>query len=277
MKKIIFLFAMVLTAGMVMAQQNVWVTQTGYGNTANITQDAERSGVTSSIFAVQSGTWNALNANQLGETNYIDLKQTGANNIAEMKQLTREIHGPGGTNTANVLQSGNANTANLTQREDNQGGYDFSVNYVNAVQSGNNNNYNLNQGRPGLFPYIPNNTSLLIQAGYANSAVMNQSGRHDYSEIRQSGNWNSALLDQRGIDQGDVAPVSSWARSFSWQTGSNNSLGIQQAYHLNNEYAESYQNGTANTTNITQIGFSIQDVISVQHGSGDIINVLQTQ
>lgn len=279
MKKIIILFTMVLAVSMANAQQTTWVTQTGYDNTANVTQEACISGLSSAIYGVQTGTWNTLNATQTGMNNYIELRQDGARNVADMKQSTCDFPGTtiGGNNSADIYQSGNYGTANLVQKEVSGGGWDFDVNYANAVQSGSHNNYNLQQGRVifgANVPYIPKNTSLLRQSGYANDAGIMQGGKTDYSEIRQTGTWNRADLHQRGIDQDGPSNYSE-AISYSWQTGARNTLDILQDNNPNVESVNSVQSGSYNITNVEQIGKLVQNVVSAQHGSHDVINVLQ--
>lgn len=280
MKKLIFLFAMVLTAGMVMAQQTTWVTQSGDRNVANITQDATVSGHSSAIYAVQSGDWNELNTYQHGMDNYIELKQFGERNTADMKQYTKDVRATSGNNTADIYQRGNYGTANLIQKEANTGGWDFDRNLATAIQSGNHNNYNLEQGRISQLsdlPYVPTNTSFLTQSGNRNNAGIDQAGRYDYSEIVQNGDRNTARLQQIGIDpdDGEVSVLYSDVRSYSWQRGTSNLLNIEQKNSPSLESVESVQNGYANTTNVTQTGINLQEVTSIQRGTADIINVVQ--
>lgn len=272
MRKFGILFAMVFTVSMVMAQKTTWVTQSGFGNVANVTQSACVSLDAVALYANQSGTWNTLNVDQAGSDNYIELYQSGANNTADMTQLTCNINNPGPAaygNDADVYQSGNSNSASLIQKEDDTDGWDYSQNNANAIQSGNNNAYTLVQG---TVKWQPVNAQSLVQSGTGNSADIDQTGFSSDSEIRQPGDWNTADLDQSGPS----GIGSAYTKSYSWQVGgSNNLVDIGQTGNPGLQYANSVQDGTSNTTNVYQSSWAVQQVVSSQDGSGDIINVTQ--
>lgn len=282
MKKLVFLFAMVLIAGFVMAQKTTTLVQSGNSNIATVDQMACLSGAVNSIFATQSGNWNTLTTFQKGWDNNIDLLQSGDHNTADMTQETCDFGTSHGYNTAKVVQYGDANKADLSQMEtDGDGGdawilgypvvleMDRSINLANATQSGNSNSYTLKQGRD---EYIPDNTSYLVQSGNSNNADVDQLGFNNYSEIRQTGDWNTADLLQDGADI-SLSAVNT-DKSYSWQTGVHSTLNVKQVGDVDEQLAESVQNGSANTTNILQVGKTVQNVNAWQYGT-DVIDVDQ--
>ena len=283
MKKLIFLFAMVLAVSFAMAQKTTTIVQSGVNNVATVDQMACMSGDANYIFATQSGNNNELTTFQKGWDNNIDLMQSGNNNSADMTQETCDYGTGHGLNTAKVVQRGNGNNADLSQMEtdgnDADGWFfgipvvpeqDRSINLADAVQSGNANNYTLNQGREA---YIPDNTSYLVQSGNRNMADLNQLGFNNYSEIRQPGSLNEAGLLQTGAD---ISILSyNMDESFSWQTGARNKLEIKQVGDVDEQLAESRQNGVANETTILQVGYTVQNVDAWQAGSADVIDVDQ--
>lgn len=285
MKKLIFLFAMVLAVSFAMAQKTTTIVQSGVNNVATVDQMACMSGDANFIFATQSGNNNELTTFQKGWDNNIDLMQSGNNNNADMTQETCDFGENHGFNTAKVVQRGNGNNADLSQMETAGDGIDWgsfmgfpvpgveldrSINLADAVQSGNANNYTLNQGREA---YIPDNTSYLVQSGNRNMADLNQLGFNNYSEIRQPGNLNEAELLQTGAD---ISILSyNMDESYSWQTGARNKLEVKQVGDVDEQLAESRQNGVANETSILQVGYTVQNVDAWQAGSADVIDVDQ--
>lgn len=274
MKKLSLILGMVLAVGMVMAQMTTVAHQFGIGNLANVTQSASATIVeTATINAVQLGSWNVLNTSQTGLMNYIDLNQGGANNTANMTQMSHDAAFVGGNNTADILQTGNNGKANLVQGEPALGsGADVSTNTARAKQYGQNNTYNASQGARYN---VPTNVSTLEQGGLGNLAGITQKGRKNTSNIAQGGNWNKAYLDQ-GNDTYINTPPSMipFGSSYSSQTGTNGIVGVNQHGNPGLQYANSIQNGTANTTNIKQLSDRTQLVEFVQSGT-DIINVTQ--
>lgn len=285
MKKLILFFAMVFAVSMVMAQKTTTLVQAGVNNTADVTQMACLSGDDNFIIATQSGNYNGLTTLQVGWNNDIDLKQSGNHNTADMTQETCDYDESHGYNTAKVLQNGHNNTANLSQMEEDGGltdiGYvwgfpvpinpemDRSINVADATQSGNSNSYTLNQGRQ---THIPDNESYLVQSGAYNGADINQLGFDNYSEIRQPGYDNAADLLQEGPT---LFASSSMDVSKSWQTGSLNGLIVKQTGEVDEQLAISRQDGYQNQTEITQVGFTVQNVDARQDGNGDVVNVSQ--
>jgi hypothetical protein len=270
MKKLSLVLMMVFAAILVMAQKTTWINQLGNGNLANITQSSFVSGDANAIYAVQDGTGNILNTEQDGQNNYIKLDQGGTSNSAVMKQFVQHQLQPAGVNTADINQTGISGSANLLQSEINAipGTYEYATNTVHATQSGNNNAYVLNQGE---LPWQPVNAQYLTQSGNGNVANILQTGITDYSEITQSGNGNVGNLHQP-TTAGGIGT----AKSYSWQTGTSNTLSILQDIDNSLQYVESTQNGVSNTTNVSQISWHAQQVIGNQFGTSDIINVSQT-
>ena len=263
MKKVSLVLALGLVVTFAMAQKTTWITQSGNGNLADVTQILGSDAAPNSIYATQSGDLNTLNTEQRGVTNYIELVQSGDENTANMDQFTSAT---GITNTAVVVQSGAWNKANLTQKEDPLVGLDNSKNKATATQSGTQNSYVLKQGGE---EWGTTNEQYLNQSGASNKADVSQIGYTDYSEINQSANWNKAKLNQTA-GQGGVGT----ATSNSWQTAASNMLDILQQYDSGKLQANSVQNGAGNTTNIEQQSNNILNVVSQQLGS-DIINVKQ--
>lgn len=275
MKKLSLIFALVFAVGFVMAQKTTWVTQSGTSNVATINQDAGLAGGydQNAIFAVQSGNYNALTTLQSGKDNYLELAQSGTGNSATMEQATKATLPAGGVNNAFISQGGVSNAATLIQGQNplDALGYNHSTNTAHATQSGQNGSYVLNQGMLGN-GYDPKNTQFLTQSGISNTADLNQKGYTNYSEVLQSGNYNAADLDQA-----DAAMNSSviWDKSFSTQIGTSNLLDVYQHGNPGLQEATSNQNGVSNKTNIKQLSWNKQDVVSQQSGTGDVINVTQ--
>jgi len=278
MKKLfISIVAVLFAVSMTYAQSTTFVTQSGNYNTANVNQDLSNPNAplrTSSIYATQSGSYNLLNADQLGSANYINLNQSGYSNTANMNQLTLNATSYGYTNNADITQGGNYNSASLTQKQD--PGTDYSTNTVHANQSGNHNSYTLGQGIPtnaGTM-FQPINNQFLTQSGDYNSASLSQGGQTQYSEINQTStaNGNYAQLTQRG----ESGMSSSWDKSYSWQSGSNNNVMIDQVGSPSGgEFGTTYQDGNYNHTGVTQNSWSLQNVTSDQHGNHNSLDVNQ--
>ena len=281
MKKLSLILGMMLAVSMVMAQTTkTTIGQDGVRNVANVTQEACLSGNPTTIMAVQAGSWNVLNTSQTGMQNYIELRQAGVQNKANMEQLTCDVAwegsgSAGGTNTADIYQTGTYGKANLSQKETVDGTVvppnpDLSNNVARATQSGNDNTYNLDQGSR---TWKPTNFSTLTQTGNRNMAGIDQFGATNYSNIKQFGMYNKANLDQHNKNIFNT-PTTWWSKSYSTQTNKGNLLNVLQHGNANLQYAESYQNGNANKTNIKQVSMQTQLVAAVQHGT-DIINVTQ--
>jgi hypothetical protein len=268
MKKIVFHFAIVYVSIYVMAQKVTFLTQAGNANMANITQTSLISLDANAIYAVQSGIGNTMNSTQTGNSNYVELSQGGGSNQANMAQLATDVvAAPGGNNVADIHQGGISNTANLLQKELNAtpANYSFDNNVSRAQQTGEDGHFNLNQG---TVAWQPTNYSELYQSNTNNVADLNQTGLVSTSYITQIGAGNAADLDQSG------ASAFGSETSFSSQEGSGNLISVFQHDNPASEYAESYQDGIGNTTNIHQKSWGPQTVSALQEGT-DIINVLQ--
>lgn len=279
MKKVSLVLGMVLAVSMAMAQKTTWVTQSGNGNEANVTQQASLvdGNDATSIYATQTGAWNVLNTDQSGNNNYIELNQNGNNNTANMIQKTLENIAFGGINNALVYQAGSANAANLTQKEADQSRItvDLSKNTSVATQAGTNGTFNLNQGGA---TFKPENVQTLYQTGNGNMANIDQKGIKDMSTIAQTGAWNGANLKQL-----EVGMSAAFDKSYSSQAGHNNTLNVTQDTDApiilvggtGIQYAESYQASSQSTTNINQNSAGVQQVVGSQAGTNDHLNVTQ--
>lgn len=272
MKKLSFIFAMVLAGSMAMAQagKTTWITQSGNGNLADVKQTAglDNYGYAAnlepnSIFATQSGNSNTLNTEQRGASNFIELTQGGEKNEATMKQFTLVA---ASSNTAVINQSGNKNIADLLQKEDPLVFPDDSKNKATATQSGTLGTYNLKQGGD---EWAPTAEQSLTQSGTKNMAEIKQVGISIVSEINQSGNLNTAELDQLGTQGGRGTAI-----SYSSQTGTSGLIDIDQYYDAGKLVANSVQNGVSNTTDIEQKSNHILNVTAMQLGA-DIITIDQ--
>lgn len=259
MKKLVFLFAMVLAVSMAMAQKIATVTQNGNYNTADVFQNS-MDGDANSIYATQSGDFNDLITEQRGNNNYLELTQGGDFNDATMEQFSKGT--APNLNNALLVQSGLWNTVTLSQKEDPLNFPDNSHNVGRMTQSGNHNTYVLNQGGN---EWNPLNENYLVQSGNNNEADVDQFGYTDFSDIRQFGTSNEASLIQTA-GQGGAGT----ATSYSVQLGTDNQLDILQDYDPLSQYANSYQNGGGNTTNLRQEGNGAQTVVAVEDGTDAI-------
>ena len=271
MKKLSLVFVLTLAVGMAMAQKTTVITQSGNWNSADVSQTAGTFAYgnhaeldANSIFATQSGNSNTLNTEQRGSSNFVELMQSGENNTANMKQFT--LVG-GSLNTAKIMQSGNLNKVDLLQKEDPLVFPDDSKNKATATQSGTNGSYKLVQGGD---EWSPTAEQSLTQSGIGNKADVLQIGIKIVSDIAQSNNFNSAILNQNGTQGGRGIAISN-----SWQSGASNLLDIHQYYDAGDLEANSVQNGLSNKTNIQQNSNHILNVVGTQLGVGDMINVKQ--
>lgn len=274
MKKLGLFLVGMFVVGFVMAQKTIWLTQSGIGNSANLSQtDLLLGGYqANSIFAIQSGDNNLLKTYQNGKINNLELTQgLGSGNSAVMTQETFDATSiPGGTNTATIKQSGNGNYAKLDQFEDqlyNGSNFSFEKNIANATQSGNNNVYVINQGKHA---WQPMNEQTLDQSGYNNLATIVQNGYNDLSNINQIADNNDAYLTQNG--PGSAGEV----KSYSKQLGSFNYLNVNQpGGNPLLQYVKSDQSGNSNQTDVNQLGQFVQQVDAQETGNNNILNVTQ--
>ncbi|HDR50353.1 MAG TPA: hypothetical protein ENN90_01860 [Mariniphaga anaerophila] len=220
MKKLVFFFAMVFAASMVMGQNTVDLTQTGANqestvdqagiNDAKVTQFTDNDGVQKST-----------------------IKQNGLRNdvIVEQNQT-----GGGGNqqNTAFIQQIGNDN---FGKQYENAPGYNGGQ-HATAYQTG-----NLNDVRQSIFSGY---TEALYtwQEGNENDAIQEATGGgHNYGNIYQWGNENWAKQEIFGTNQGSGA-----ADILIEQDGSLNKarqLFTQGGFSQRNN-GEIYQNGWRN-------------------------------
>jgi len=215
MKKVIFLFAMVLAVSFAMAQNTLNVAQTGSENDANVNQ------VGTEIYmdVVSTGNGNEVNVNQIGtELNVADptvsgyVHQTGDANEATLSQdgqkIDFKIDQQGGLNKAQVDQSGSwlqDETLGLKQIRTGEKGNIADIKQANSLQSldvlqrGSNNRITSDQkGNTNQFS--------AYQLGEDNKAEIRQDGTnnfHDWNDkvnnnLRQQGNLNEAYINQFG-------------------------------------------------------------------------------
>lgn len=259
MKKLSLVLGLVFAASFAMAQHTSTVTETGSGNTANITQGFDGTGTSlqGNISAVtQTGDDNGavvIQTNngfggqahestilQVGDLNKASVEQRNATGNAFISQI-------GGNNTANILESGNFDTpapaAGIAP-------YD-----AYALQNGDFNKINMTiygDGASAVAIQNGNNNEILQQLGqgvgdkvFKSSAYANQDGNRNYA---------SQIMEGQGF-AGDIDVA--FERERIWQNGDDN-----KAYQLQTDnslpasvnYAEVRQTGNNNLSNQTQTG-----------------------
>lgn len=180
MKKLIFLFTMVLAIGMTMAQNKANLTQTGENqeaiinqaglNTAKVTQFTDNKGVQKST-VIQSGERNVV---------VVEQNQTGGG-------------GNSPANTAFIQQIGNDNYGNQYEKAP---GYN-SGQKVEARQIGNSNDV-----RQSIFSGYTESL-FASQTGNENDAIQEATGGgHNHANISQLGNLNWAKQEINGNNNG---------------------------------------------------------------------------
>ncbi|WP_319480861.1 hypothetical protein [uncultured Draconibacterium sp.] len=248
MKKLVFLFAMVLFAGFAMAQQNKseiiqasadnavtvnqvaetdeplngtysWVNQQGSSNTAAVDQQhtGDLNSRTGNLDAYIDQLGNDNDATQLqgphsqqGAT-YAKIWQGGNENTAFQNQVK---YG----NSAEIYQGGNGNTARQAQDIDLplDGEGSFNMAYIN--QSGDDNSADQHQdgwaNEATVYQEGSGNTATQNQVAWVSDAYISQSGNDNTATQDQSGKLNSASIDQSASESGATqTQVSSGARA----------------------------------------------------------------
>ena len=264
MKKLIFLFTMVLAVSMVMAQTNNTseISQTGAKHNATVDQTGLGDNTS---YVIQANANNIATVSQINpvfdgsieaDDNLSTIWQTGAKNNATVTQLhdhgKGNYAGPGGLLEAVVNQSGDNNDAEQIQGGANQMGRSLA----SIDQSGNNNIAFQHQ-----LKY--ENDAYIYQSGNGNEARQAQDtdlpdvGSANYASINQSGNNNSADQQQQGWDNrveavqsgsGNISEQlqenNSWvSKSYVMQSGNNNEAFQTSVGKLNDAYIEQHSNG----------------------------------
>ena len=260
MKKLIFLFTMVLVVSMAMAQTNNTseVSQSGVKQTATVDQLGMGDNTS---YVVQASANNVATVKQINpifdgsadeDDNFSRVTQTGARNNADVKQTHNHgqgnYAGPGGLLEAIIHQSGDNNEAWQIQGGANQMG----ASTASIDQSG-----NRNQAYQHQLKYW--NRAYINQSGNANRAAQAQDtelpeiGSANFASINQSGNNNFATQQQQGWSN-NVLATQTGNGNISEQTQHNNSW-LSNAYVVqtgNNNEAKQDQIGNLNTANIEQ-------------------------
>lgn len=256
MKKILFLFGMLLASGFCFAQSNIAnVNQSNDSQTATINQDGFRNRsytnqsnllnvaeVTQENHNTKSytdGDGNVFYFDNLAETN-----QSGQRNEAVIDQVadgTVAQSNTIGTLHAIVNQSGNDNKSLQVQGPNGQQG----ISYAEIGQSGNRNFASQHQLRYA-------NTARLFQSGSDNTGMQAQDatileeeeGSANNAYLEQSGNGNTATQDQDG-----------WSNTATaYQSGNNNSLVQLQRDYSWMSIAYANQSGSWNQATQDQMG-----------------------
>ncbi|WP_321995845.1 hypothetical protein [Draconibacterium orientale] len=252
MKKIVFLFAMVLIAGVVMAQTNrsvisqadgtqtATVDQQGSLNTSNVTQSNEGN----------EATINQVNMNLLpGNLVLSNVTQSGKKNEIIVDQVHDGDYGNAeGIIETYALQSGNNNEAHQKQG----GTHTTGTLFASLTQSGNNNFASQNQRKYW-------NNAYVIQSGDGNTAMQAQDAEFieevetsHYGYINQSGNNNYAEQDQNGHGNSAVAVQSGNGNDvWQYQNAFKSEARVDQLLGNNNDATQT-QMGASNFATINQ-------------------------
>ena len=268
MKKLIFLFTMVLAVSMAMAQTNNTseVSQSGVKQTATVDQQGMGDNTS---YVIQASANNVATVKQINpifdgsideDDNLSSVVQTGARNNADVSQThdhgQGDYAGPGGLLEATIYQSGDNNKAWQIQGGANQMG----ASTASIDQSG-----DRNEAWQKQLKYY--NRAYITQSGNANRAEQAQDtelpeiGSANFASINQSGNNNFAIQEQQGWSNNVLATQSgsgnrseqfqhnnSWlSNAYVVQAGNNNDASQSQVGNLNTANIEQYSNGNSAT------------------------------
>lgn len=244
MKKLIFIFAAMLTAGTIMAQSNV--TQVGPANTAGVTQTGDNQS------DINQANW-AIPGHEATVTQITIVP--GTKNISEIIQEQRGadviVKQEGGANVSRLVQAG-PNSADINQKGTGNilGGLNFTgkayqangtsvnndKNVLNLIQTGDENKAGVSQQHYA--------TAKLTQLGNLNEVKVDQYGGAmgilNTAEVKQDGNENKASITQH--DEGNRALID--------VLGSGNTTNIDQ--HVVDNYAIIKAVGSDNTVDVKQ-------------------------
>jgi len=215
MKKVIFLFAMVLAASVAIAQ-----------TTANAAE-TEQDGNQNEVLVKQIGDLNEAESHQYGNQNDASVVQTGDENVGVADQLR------GDRNAADVTQEGDLNEGYIIQG--------LTSDYYSGVPDAPLYNIAASDNTGSISQLGDGNWGDLGQYGNNNQASLEQEGNSNNSGIYQGWDgswWNSAFVS----GSNNVATVK--------QIGDNNfggvwSLGDRNTTHLD-------QNGSDNMARLSQ-------------------------
>ena len=222
MKKLVFLFAMVLAISVAMAQ-----------TTAN-TAETEQDGNQNKVLVKQIGDLNEAESHQYGDENKASVVQTGDENIGIADQLN------GNKNDASVLQDGNTNEGYIAQ-----GMLEDFYGYTSSTMTAHRNNASLNQVGNG-------NLGDVVQVGNDNSTDIDQVGDNNDAYSYQGwayGFWGETYATSHLSSYSSVVDIS--------QLGNGNYGAVWQ-YGGNNNEANISQDGNTNTASVAQ-GFIYTD------------------
>lgn len=272
MKKLIFLFTMVLAVSMAMAQTNNTseVTQSGVKQTATVDQQGMGDNTS---YVIQANASNIATVSQINpifdgsideDDNLSTVLQTGTKNKATVTQTHnrgyKDYPASGGLLEAVIEQSGNNNEAEQIQGPHNQMGESLA----STLQSGNG-NYALQH----QLKY--KNNAYIVQSGDRNIAMQAQDtelpedGSANFASINQSGNNNDARQEQQGWSNGAIAE----------QLGSGNTSLQHQENNSWKSNASVLQVGNNNDAFQTSVG-NLNDALIEQHSSGNTAKQYQT-
>lgn len=223
MKKIIFLFAIVLVASFAMAQNTAVTTQTGNENEAIVTQ---------------VGLLNDASVTQIGNLNEGMVDQDGAGNIAVVDQLD------GDANEAVVQQEGNGNEAYLTQGMV-EAYYDAPHDMSTAMEANLNTGF-IDQNGDG-------NAVEIVQVGNGNTGSVTQDGSDNKAWVYQGwpfGFWGETVITSALASYNSTASIS--------QVNGNANMGAIWQYGGTSNIASISQDGSDNVSQISQ-GFIYED------------------
>ena len=268
MKKLIFLFTMVLAVSMAMAQTNNTseVSQSGVKQTATVDQQGMGDNTS---YVIQASANNVATVKQINpifdgsideDDNLSSVVQTGARNNADVSQThdhgQGDYAGPGGLLEAIIYQSGDnnkawqiqgganqmgASTASIDQSGNRNEAFQHQLKYYNEAyinQSG-----NANKARQAQDTELP-------EDGSANFALINQSGNSNYADQQQQGWSNRVEATQSGIGNTSeqMQHNNSWlSKAYVVQAGNNNDASQSQVGNLNTANIEQYSNGNSAT------------------------------
>jgi hypothetical protein len=221
MKKLIFLFAMVFAASLVMAQV-----------TSNVAE-TEQDGNQNNVIIKQIGNENEAESHQYGNQNGASVLQTGNENVGVADQLR------GDRNTADVKQEGNLNEGYIQQGLTS----DYYVDYVPSN----------GEVPPAYNLYANDNDADVVQIGYENFSSVGQWGNNNTGSSVQNGDNNVVYIYQgwEGTWWGGPALYSTNSKVDIKQYQNGNDARVWQ-YGGNNNTTNVLQDGLSNLVSVTQ-------------------------
>ena len=258
MKKVIFLFAMVLTVGFAMAQNTATVNQTGTSNSGTVNQSGASNNATIDQYGtnlgqiLQTGTGNIGNIDQgtLAKpvtnvpTTYYNvgawIKQVGeTNNASIVSQNDGSIHNSGSGNAGSIDQNGKTNTASqVLGSHTSQRAKTSARVAVEIDQLGDGNKaWQLTRGNFGSHGIQQMWVDQIGVNNYANQ--YSNGGMASVMTVKQEGSGNGNAKSADVNSTGLASPL-----SLPWGTKMHpaNAGGINAGKILSGEYTQ-YQNG----------------------------------